>query len=370
MQDTDHNFMQMALDLAARGQGYTSPNPMVGAVIVKDDWVVGQGWHEAAGGPHAEINAIVDAGENARGATLYVTLEPCNHEGKTPPCTQAIASAGIARVVVAMADPNPHVTGGGIAYLREAGIEVTTGIYEAEAWRLNAFFIKHVQTGRPYVILKCAATLDGQIATKTGDSKWVTGQAARTRVHQTRHAVDGIMVGVDTVKSDDPSLTTRLEDKKGIDPVRIVLDTRLTIFEDAKVLGPGSESDTIVITGNPVDPDKRQRLLENGVRVMEAPVQNDRIDLTALMEQIGRMEICSLLVEGGSQVAAAMLTAGLVDRVNFFYAPKILAGNGIAMCSGPAPEKMASAIGVTNMEVRYFGDDLLVEGDIASESES
>ncbi|MGM0453187.1 MAG: bifunctional diaminohydroxyphosphoribosylaminopyrimidine deaminase/5-amino-6-(5-phosphoribosylamino)uracil reductase RibD [Thermodesulfobacteriota bacterium] len=370
MQDTDHNFMQMALDLAARGRGYTSPNPMVGAVIVKDNWVVGQGWHEAAGGPHAEINAIDDAGQNARGATLYVTLEPCNHEGKTPPCTRAIVSAGIARVVVAMADPNPHVTGGGIAYLRDAGIEVTTGIYEAEAWRLNAFFIKHTQTGRPYVILKCAATLDGQIATKTGDSKWVTGPAARTRVHELRHAVDGIMVGVDTVKSDNPSLTTRLEDKKGVDPVRIVLDTRLTIFEDAKVLAPGSESDTIVITGNPVDPDKRQRLLAKGVRVMEAPVKNDRIDLAGLMDQLGQMEICSLLVEGGSRVTAAMLTAGLVDRINFFYAPKILGGSGIAMCSGPGPEKMAAAIGVTNMEVRYFGDDLLVEGDIVSESES
>jgi diaminohydroxyphosphoribosylaminopyrimidine deaminase/5-amino-6-(5-phosphoribosylamino)uracil reductase len=245
----DRFYMQMALDLATQGTGFTSPNPLVGAVVVKDHKVVGRGYHERFGGPHAEVNALNQAGEQARGATLYVTLEPCNHTGNTPPCTEKIVAAGIRRVVVAMTDPNPAVTGGGNAYLRNAGIEVVDGLAEDAARRQNAFFIKHIQTGRPFVILKCAATLDGRIATRTGDAHWVSGPESRQFVHELRHAVDAILVGVDTVKTDDPSLTTRLSDGEGCDPTRIILDTHLSIPLNARVLTQSSTAETIVVTG-------------------------------------------------------------------------------------------------------------------------
>jgi len=358
--------MRMALELAAEGRGFTSPNPMVGAVIVKDGEVVGRGWHEFAGGPHAEVNAIAEAGEQARGATLYVTLEPCNHYGRTPPCTTAVLAAGISRVVTAMDDPNPKVTGGGNACLRENGVEVVTGILEPEARRLNAFFLKHVRTGRPYVILKCAATLDGKIATQSGDSRWVTGEAARAYVHELRHAVDGIMVGVNTIRADDPRLTTRREHGRSRDPVRIILDTRLTIPEDAKVLQGESVSGTLIVSGQLSDNAQRQRLIDRGIRILDIPAKEDRIDLDALMDHLGGMGITSLLVEGGGQLSAGVLRAGVVDRICFFYAPKILGGDGISLCSGPGPEKMADAIRVANMDVRRFGDDFLIEGDVVN----
>lgn len=360
----DTDYMKLALDLAARGRGYTSPNPMVGAVIVKDGKVVGRGWHQFAGGPHAEVNAIADAGELARGATLYVTLEPCNHFGRTPPCTKAVLSAGITRVVVAMNDPNPKVAGGGNQCLRENGIEVVSGICEAEAQKLNTFFIKHVQTGRPYVILKCAATLDGKIATKTGDSKWVTGEAARAYVHELRHAVDGIMVGVNTIRADDPCLTARRGEKTSKNPVRIILDTRLSIPEDAKVLQAEAVSGTFVVTGKCKDNAIRRKLIEKGVRILDAPVKDGRIDLAALMDQLGQMGITSLLVEGGGQLSASVLRAGVVDRICFFYAPKILGGDGISLCSGPGPEKMDEAIRIKNVEISRLVEDILVEGDV------
>lgn len=245
----DTYFMEMALELARKGAGYTSPNPMVGAVVVKDGKVVGKGWHQKAGGPHAEVHAIDDAGELATDATIYVTLEPCNHTGKTPPCTEKILRAGIRRVVVAMLDPNP-VAAGGCRYLKEQGLEVTWGTCRESAEKLNEFFIKYATTKRPFVVVKCAATLDGRIATRTGDSKWISGEESRHTVHLIRHQVDGIMVGVDTVKADNPSLTTRLEGMEGKDPVRIILDTRLTIPENAKVLQLKSDSGTLLVSGD------------------------------------------------------------------------------------------------------------------------
>ncbi len=238
----DQDYMKLALDLAEKGRGWTSPNPMVGAVVVKDGRIVGRGYHQQPGGPHAEVNAIDDAGDRARGATLYVTLEPCNHFGRTPPCTRKILDAGIRRVVVAMTDPNPGVQGGGNPYLQDQGIQVTTGICEKEARTLNENFITWVTTGKPFVIVKCAATLDGRIATRTGDSRWVTGPASRQFVHRIRHGVDAILVGVETVKKDDPSLTTRLDGETGSDPTRIVLDTHLSIPLTAKMLQPGFRS--------------------------------------------------------------------------------------------------------------------------------
>lgn len=362
--DSDNvRYMTMALELARKGWGRVSPNPMVGAVVVKNDVVVGQGFHEALGGAHAEVNAIDEAGEAARDATLYVTLEPCNHFGRTPPCTQKILEAGIRRVVVAMADPNPDVTGGGNDFLASKGVTVETGVLEAEARRLNESFIKFVRTKEPFVILKCAATLDGQIATRTGDSKWVTGEAARAYVHWLRHGVDGILVGGNTVRLDDPSLTARLPEGRGKDPVRIVLDSRLSIPETAKVLHQNSGAPTILVTGNNVSEEKKERFRKMGVKVIRAPLRGGFINLRVLMGRLGYIGISSLLIEGGGRVMASAIKSGIVDKVIFFYAPKVLGGNdGIPMFRGKGPQLIRQAIPVRGVEVRRFGDDLMVEG--------
>jgi len=365
---TDALYMKMALELAEKGRGYTSPNPLVGAVIVKDDAVVGRGCHRAAGQAHAEVEAISDAGGNCRGATLYVTLEPCNHHGRTPPCTRAILDAGIARVVVAMDDPNPRVAGGGNAFLESRGIPVATGILREDARRQNAFFIKHVQTGLPYVIIKSAATLDGKIATDNGDSKWITGEASRAHVHSLRHAVDAILVGVDTIRADNPRLTTRLAGGGGKDPIRIILDTNLNIPETAGVIDKRHAAGTVLVTGgvtggHPAG-EKRAALDEKGVRILDAPLHDGRIDPRGLMKTLGEMNITSVLVEGGSRVAASMLRAGVADRICFFYAPKILAGDGISMCRGPGPETLSEAVRVANIEIKRFDEDILIEGDV------
>jgi diaminohydroxyphosphoribosylaminopyrimidine deaminase/5-amino-6-(5-phosphoribosylamino)uracil reductase len=310
------------------------------------------------------VNAIDNAGKQAAGATIYVTLEPCNHHGKTPPCTEKILAAGIRHVVMAMTDPNPDVSGGGAEYLKKSGVSVTTGICEAAARRLNEAFIKYITTKRPFVTLKTAATLDGRIATRTGDSRWVTGEAARRYVHELRHENDAIMVGVNTVKADNPSLTTRLEDKFGKDPIRMVLDTRLSIPENSKLLKIPAGADTFIITGSPGASPKRAAIEKSGARVIDASLGSDgRIDLNALMDRLGKMEITSLLVEGGAQVAAAALKAGIVDKIVFFYAPKILGGDdGIPMCSGKGPARMADSIPVKNLIIRQFGDDVMMEG--------
>lgn len=363
----DRDFMKTALDLAQKGQGYTSPNPMVGAVIVKDGKVVATGYHQAAGGDHAEIHAINNAGAHAQSATLYVTLEPCNHAGRTPPCTEKILAAGIKRVVAAMKDPNPDVKGGGIDYLKHQGIDVRVGVCEAEAKKVNEMFIKFVQKKRPFVIVKCAATLDGQIATKSGDSRWVTGKESRKFVHRLRHSVDAIMVGIKTVARDNPSLTTRLDYKKGLDPIRIVLDTQLAISEEAKLLRLDSESDTIVITGNSVSENKKLRIEKTGAQVIRAAVKDNFIDLDALMDQLGALGITSLLIEGGSRVIASAFKAGIVDKVFFYYAPKILGGNdGFPICRGPGPAFMSECIPVKDIKVQQFEDDVMIEGYLAN----
>ncbi len=359
----DHEkYMRLALELAAKGAGYVSPNPMVGAVVVKDDRVVGRGYHQALGGPHAEVNAIDDAGDAARGATLYVTLEPCNHYGRTPPCTQKILNAGIRRVVVAMADPNPHVTGGGNAYLGSLGLEVACGICEAEAVALNESFIKFMHTRHPFVVLKLAATLDGRIATRSGDARWVTGPQARAFVHQLRHGMDAIMVGIGTVLADDPELTTRLEQGGGIDPVRVVLDSRLTISPEARMLNQSSAAETLIICGPEAPEEKGARLREKGACLIQLPLAEGRIDLKLLMKELGARGLTSLLIEGGAQVAAASLKDGIVDKVHFFYAPKIMGGDGIPICTGKGPEKMSECLPVSRTTVSRAGEDILVTG--------
>lgn len=359
----DEKYMRMALELAAKGAGYVSPNPMVGAVVVKDDRVVGRGYHQALGGPHAEVNAIDDAGSQARDATIYVTLEPCNHHGRTPPCTEKILGAGIRRVVVAMADPNPHVTGGGNDFLASNGLDVTCGVCEMDAVALNESFIKYIRTQTPFVVLKMAATLDGRIATRTGDARWVTGPQARVFVHLLRHSMDAIMVGIGTVKADDPELTTRLERGGGVDPVRVILDTQLTIAPEARLLNLSSTAETIIVCGPEASEGQKARLKEKGACLMELPLVDGRIDLKALMTALGSRGITSLLVEGGAQVAGAALNSGVIDKVHFFYAPKIMGGgDGIPICTGKGPDKMSECLPLSGTDISRVGDDILVTG--------
>lgn len=362
----DKFYMRKALSLAGKGKGFTSPNPLVGAVVVKNDTIIGQGYHEQYGSAHAEVNAINDAGSECEDATIYVTLEPCNHTGKTPPCTQKILNSGIKKVVMAMSDPNP-VAAGGAAFLIENGIEVITGVCESEAKKLNESFIKYATSKLPFVIVKYAATLDGRIATRTGDSKWISGPESRKFVHEIRHYVDAIMVGVDTVKADDPSLTTRLEGIDTKDPRRVILDTRLSIPENAKMLRLDSNSDTIVVSGKFDNNDeniteKRKRLEKIGVTIIETPLKNGLIDLNVLMEQLGAMKITSLLIEGGSRVIASAMNAGITDKVFAFFGPKMLGGDdGIPVCRGEGPELMKDSIGFSNMNVRLSGNDVMLE---------
>jgi len=359
----DAFYMKMALALAEKGRGYTSPNPVVGAVVVNADAIVGKGWHEAAGRPHAEVNALDDAGALAEGGALFVTLEPCNHQGRTPPCTERILSAGIQRVVIATTDPNPTVAGGGADFLRTKGIYVSMGVCEEAARRQNEAFFKFIRTGRPFVILKCAATLDGRIASRTGDSKWVTGPASRRFVHQLRHASDALMVGVDTVKSDNPSLTTRLEGEKGVDPHRIILDTHLSIPEAAKVLHIESTSDIFIVFNQSADEEKLRRLTDKGVKLIQAPLKDKWLDLTAVMDRLGEQNITSLLIEGGSRVMGSAIRSAIADKIYFFYAPKILGGDdGIPVCSGPGPERMAGSVPIEDITVKRFDEDVLITG--------
>jgi diaminohydroxyphosphoribosylaminopyrimidine deaminase / 5-amino-6-(5-phosphoribosylamino)uracil reductase len=365
----DRYFMTAALNLAEKGRGFTSPNPMVGAVVVKDHRIIGKGFHEEAGKPHAEANAIDNAKETPKNAVLYVTLEPCHHTGRTPPCTQKIISAGIKRVVVAMEDPNPNVCGGGNKYLRQMGVDVAVGVCEQEAKKQNEVFIKYVKTNRPFVILKWASTLDGRIASKTGDAKWISNEFSRDRVHQIRHSVDAIMVGIGTITADNPKLTARLSGlingKKERNPIRLVLDTALSIREDAELLR--QDAKTIMITGDLTEqPEKllkKKHLAENGVRVLEMPVNQGRIDLNALLDQLGHMGITSLLIEGGSRVIASALSQKIADQVILFYGPKILGGNdGIPAVNGIGPEKIADAVHLKDISIQRIGDDLMITG--------
>jgi diaminohydroxyphosphoribosylaminopyrimidine deaminase/5-amino-6-(5-phosphoribosylamino)uracil reductase len=359
----DEKFMQMALELASLGRGYTSPNPMVGAVVVKDQAVIGRGYHQFPGGPHAEVHAIAAAGAAAQDATLYVTLEPCNHTGRTPPCTAKILEAGIQRVVIAMKDPNPHVAGGGAEFLKSRGIDIRIGVCEGEARQLNEAFVKYIRTGRPFVTVKCAATLDGRIATRSRDSKWITGESARAFVHELRQTADAILVGVGTIAADDPLLTVRLDGRPPKDPIRVILDTHLRIAPASRVLKHTSAADTLLIAGRGVPAESKDRLARKGVRVIEAETREGRVDMGPLMGQLGAMGITSILIEGGSRVFAAAFKAGVVDKVCFFYAPLILGGDdGVPICTGAGVEWIRDGVRLDRIAVRRFGDDVMIEG--------
>jgi len=361
----DHSYMKEALELAAKGRGRTSPNPMVGAVVVKEGKIIGRGYHQKAGTPHAEIHALNDAGMEARDSTLYVTLEPCSHRGRTLPCADFIIRSRVARVVVAMLDPNPLVNGNGVRKLREAGIQVDVGLLERETRELNTFFIKYISTKIPYVLLKAAVTLDGRIATRTGDSKWITGKAAREKGHEIRDQVDAVLVGVNTVLTDNPSLTTRLPGKEGKDPARIILDTHLRTPLDAKVIENDSEAPTYIFAGCNAAPERVRAYQEKNVTVMVARKGTGRIPFRQVLEDLGRMEISSLLIEGGAQIHAAALREGIVDHALFFIAPKIMGGGESREAIGDLGiHRMKDVVRLDAVHTERIGEDVLIEGDV------
>jgi diaminohydroxyphosphoribosylaminopyrimidine deaminase/5-amino-6-(5-phosphoribosylamino)uracil reductase len=361
---TDHEYMQHALSLARKAKGFTSPNPCVGAVVVKNGAIIGQGYHKKAGFPHAEVEALDDAGSDAEGATLYVTLEPCNHFGKTPPCTHKIIHSKIKNIGVGCNDPNPFVSGGGIRYLEENGIEVVSGILKEEAEILIEDFIWYIKNDKkPFVILKTASTLDGRTATATGDSKWITGGASRAFVHQIRHEVDAILIGSGTLHADNPSLTSRIEGVETQDPARIILDTHLSITENALVLTQKSTAETILVTHPGASKEKRAFLEKKGIRIIDVPLKHQRLDLNELMIKLGQMSFLSVMIEGGSTVAGAALRAGIVNKMLLFMAPRILGGSdGKPLFEGQGPGLIKDTLELKNMSVTRFENDILVSG--------
>lgn len=355
--------MKQALRLAARGAGWVSPNPMVGAVVVQEDEVVGRGWHRCYGGPHAEVEALRMAGGKGSGATLYVTLEPCNHHGLTPPCTEAILAAGVSRVVAATRDPNLKVSGGGAAFLREKGLQVEVGLLELEVRRLNEAWFTWVETGRPFVVAKAACSLDGKIATRTGDSQWLTSETARAFGHRLRHECDAILVGVGTLLADNPQLTARLPRRRSKDPIRIVLDSRLRLPLTARVLHLDSPSPTWVICTEAAPSDTLQTLEDLGATVLVLPAEGGRVALKPLMLELGRRQVQNLLVEGGAEVLGSFFDQGLVDKFFFFYAPKFLGGQeALSVIGGAGVKRLTGAHQARDLSIRRLGPDLMVSG--------
>ena len=357
MPNFHEKMMHRALVLARKGVGKTSPNPSVGCVIVKDGEIVGEGWHRMAGTPHAEVHALQAAEDLACGADVYVTLEPCSHHGKTPPCAEALISAGVARVFIGMTDPNPKVCGQGERLLQDAGITVQTGILEEECRLLNEYFIKHITTGLPFVISKSAMTMDGKIATAGGDSKWITSEEARRFAHTLRSEADAIMVGIGTVLADDPLLTARIPGSK--DPLRIIVDSGLRIPLSANVLREGQPSRTIIATLCD-DPAKIAAIRERGADVLVCKARDCRVDLNDLIIRLGAMGILSILLEGGAELAGAMLRGGLIDKFCFFFAPKLVGGAGMEPFAGQGAASMADVVALKNITVREFGADLMI----------
>ena len=359
---TDQEYMKIALELAEKARGHTSPNPLVGCVIVSPSGeIVGRGYHHKAGQPHAEINAMADAGDKVKGATAYVTLEPCSHWGRTGPCCEALIKAGIKKVVAAADDPNPRVSGRGFARLREAGVEVVRGVLAKEANRQNEVFMKWMTTGRHFVVMKYAMTLDGKIATASGDAKWISNEKSRTYTHYLRSIYDAILVGKNTVRNDDPSLTVRLVEGKN--PLRIVLDSRCELPLDRKVFRDGA-ADTLVVTGPAADPQK-VAVLEAlpHVKVMTVPEKDGQVDLGTLLDNLGRQEITSVLVEGGSEVHGAFLDQKLVDRVYAFVAPSLIGGRkNLTAVGGQGASAMDQRVTLQEVQIKTFDTDVLVTG--------
>lgn len=356
--DLDRRMMGIALRLARKGR--PSPNPHVGAVVVRDGRVIGKGHHERAGEAHAEVVALRDAGEGARGATLYATFEPCNHHGRTPPCTEAIIEAGIARVVVGCTDPAPHVPGAA-ERLRRAGIHVDVGMRQDEAEALVADFAKHIRTGLPWVVLKAAVTLDGRMATRTGDSKWITGERARKEAHRMRARSDAVLVGVGTVLADDPELTVR--HVRGVHPRRVVLDTALRTPPGARLLRAPASTPPLLLHGPDAPRERRSALEGAGAEVVQVPLSGSRIDVHEALRQVGARGVVRLLVEGGPTVHGALLDAGQADEAAVFVAPRIIgSARAPAFAAGLGAERVADAWRVRSPHIRRLGVDVLVRG--------
>ncbi|MBF0294023.1 MAG: bifunctional diaminohydroxyphosphoribosylaminopyrimidine deaminase/5-amino-6-(5-phosphoribosylamino)uracil reductase RibD [Magnetococcales bacterium] len=356
--------MALALRLAARAAGRTRPNPMVGCVIVKDGVILGEGHHPYAGAPHAEVFALREAGEGARGATAYVNLEPCSHYGRTPPCADALIRAGVARVVVGMSDPNLQVSGRGVERLRAAGIEVIMGVRQAEAQELNRPFVTWIEQERPMITLKAAASLDGKTATRTGESKWITGPIARQRVQRMRDTHDVVMVGIGTVLADDPALTCRM--KGGRDPIRLVVDSRLRIPDDARVFKSSATAPLWIAAGHGASFARAEALgARENVRVIPCRENHDgRVDLADLMHKLADMDVTSVLCEAGGMLTGALLEAGLADRLALFLAPKLIGGRearGLLEMAGIG--SLADAQRLVATRISHVGEDILIEGD-------
>jgi diaminohydroxyphosphoribosylaminopyrimidine deaminase/5-amino-6-(5-phosphoribosylamino)uracil reductase len=359
--------MRRALQLAALADHATSPNPMVGAVVLdRDGELAGEGYHRRAGEAHAEVIALAEAGPRAEGGTLYVTLEPCAHHGRTPPCVDTVLAAGVRRVVVALEDPDPRTKGRGLARLREEGVELELGVEEAAARRLNRFYLKQRTTGLPFVTAKFAASLDGRIATATGESRWITGEAARAEGHRLRQQHDAILVGAGTVIDDDPQLTNR-QPRGGRQPLRVVVDSTLRIPAAAAVLSEQAAAPTLVATTTRAAAEAVAAIESGGAEVLQLPASGarERVDLAALMQELGRRELLSVLVEGGAEVHGAFFDAGLVDAVVAFLAPIVIGGEEApAAVGGKGVRRLADAYRLDDLQVTRIGDDLMLSGDV------
>lgn len=359
----DSEYMHQALRLAEKGRGWTAPNPMVGAVIVKNGQIIGQGWHEKYGQPHAECNALSSCTQSPNGATMYITLEPCCHYGKQPPCVNAILEAGISRVVIGSADPNPLVCGKGVQILRAHGVAVTENILREECDRLNEVFFHYIQTRLPFVVMKYAMTMDGKIATYTGDSKWITGETARNHVHKQRHQYTAIMAGVGTVLADDPQLTCRIPGGKN--PIRVICDTKLCTPLTASVVMTANEIPTILATCC-ADREKQIRYEQAGCRILLVDEKDGRVDLVWLMEELGQENIDSILLEGGGTLNWAALESGVVNKIQAYVAPKLFGGqNAKTPVEGLGVPSPVDAVLLKNSTITQLGEDLLIESEVA-----
>ncbi len=359
--DLDLWHMRRALELATQGQGYVEPNPMVGCVIVQGAEIIGEGWHRRFGEAHAEINALELAGGRASGATMYVTLEPCCHTGKTPPCTEAVLKAKVARVVVAQADPFPEVSGGGVAQLQAAGVEIELGVLEAEARRLNAPYLALVERGRPWLIAKWAMTLDGKTATASGSSRWISNEQSRAVVHRLRGLVDAVVVGRRTAQIDDPQLTARPPGPRTA--VRVVIDTRASLSSDSQLARTAGDVPVLVVAGPEAPASERSRLEDAGCEVFVCTADSREDRLRQFLEELGRRRLTNVLIEGGGQLTGSLLTAGLIDDVHVFIAPKLVGG---AQAPGPIAgqgiDQMSDALELRDPEVQQLGSDIYVHG--------
>ncbi|MBI5557876.1 MAG: bifunctional diaminohydroxyphosphoribosylaminopyrimidine deaminase/5-amino-6-(5-phosphoribosylamino)uracil reductase RibD [Deltaproteobacteria bacterium] len=360
--------MKMALREARKGLGRTSPNPAVGAVVVKNGKFIASGYHKKAGTPHAEIHALQAAGEKARGATLYVTLEPCNHTGRTPPCTQTIMASGISRVVVGMIDPNPLVAGSGCAFLQNKGIAVRTDVLAEQCRAINYPFIKHITTGLPWVIMKAGCSLDGRIAAANDRGGWITCEKSRHEAHRLRNLVDAILIGADTAITDNPSLTTRLKGRKGKDPLRIILDSKLRLSPTARMLGQDSAAPTWIFCSREADMEKAKNLEKAGAKIIRvAKGRNGYLDLPRILKILGDAQVNSLLVEGGGRVHGSFLRAGLVDQVTLFLAPLFLGGDAVPVVDNFRLAGAQEGRRFVPQRIRRFDDDVLIDGLFTSE---